>query len=216
MITPLTFRRYYLDKFLFNVFFKGKILDIGGKKDNKRGLFRPPLDKVDSWEYLNIDETTNPDYSCSADDIPVDDETFDMVMLAEVIEHLEKPAEVLNECSRVLKKDGKLIATIPFMYALHADPYDFQRWTDVKIRLELEKIGFQNIQIEAMGSVFAVIYDLLHVSLNMESKNRDAIKNKIIRKFIMPVLSKIFLWLDRKYMYKSKSITTGYSIEAIK
>jgi ubiquinone/menaquinone biosynthesis C-methylase UbiE len=212
----ITFRRHYLDEFLHKTKFCGGVLDVGGKKDNKRGLFRPPLDDVESWEYLNIDETTNPDYNCSADNILVNDDTFDMVMLVEVIEHLEKPSEVLSECNRILKKDGKLIASMPFMYALHADPCDFQRWTDVKIRLELEKIGFQSIQIKAMGSVFAVIYDLLYVSLNMESKNRNAFKNKVIRNSIMPILSKLFLWLDRKYMYKSKAITTGYYIEATK
>ena len=128
----ITFRRYYLDKVLSDIKFYGKVLDVGGKKENKRGTFRPPLDKIESWEYLNIDESTNPDYLCSADNIPVDDNTFDIVMLAEVIEHLENPIAVLNECYRVLKKDGKIVVTIPFLNALHADPYDFQRWTDVK------------------------------------------------------------------------------------
>ena len=205
-----------MDEVLIGTNFHGKVLDAGGKKDNKRGKFRPPLSSVESWEYLNIDESTNPDYSCSADDIPVDDNTFDVVMLAEVIEHLENPSSVLKECNRILKKDAKLVATIPFMYALHADPYDFQRWTDVKIRLELEKIGFNEIKIEPMGSVFGVIYDFLYVSLNVASKNRNAFKNKVARKFIMPILAKSFLWLDKKYMYKSKAITTGYYIEAKK
>jgi hypothetical protein len=77
----ITFRRHYLDEFLYKTKFCGRVLDVGGKKDNKRGLFRPPLDDVESWEYLNIDEATNPDYSCSADDIPVDNENFDIVML---------------------------------------------------------------------------------------------------------------------------------------
>jgi SAM-dependent methyltransferase len=215
-VSFITFRRHYVDKFLLETKFIGKVLDVGGKKDNKRGSFRPPLNDVESWKYLNIDKTTNPDYCCGADDIPVDDNTFDIVMLAEVIEHLENPIKVLNECKRILKKDGKLVATIPFMYALHADPYDFQRWTDVKIRLELEKIGFSYIHIKPMGSVFGVIYDFLCISLNMESRNRNAIKNKIIRKFMMPILARLFLWLDKKYIYKSKAITGGYYIQAKK
>ena len=208
----ITFRRYYLDNLLIDTNFYGKVLDVGGKKDNKRGRFRPPLDKVESWEYLNIDESTNPDYYCSADNIPVEDESFDIVMLAEVLEHLENPMDVLKECKRVLKKDGKLIITMPFLYPKHADPYDFQRWTDYKLDNELHKIGFSSVDITPMGSVFAVIYDLLYVSLGMASKNRDAFKNKVIRKFVMPVLAKVFMWLDKKYEYKSKTITTGYSI----
>jgi len=215
-VIDITFRRYYLDKVLSDVNFTGRVLDVGGKKDNKRGVFRPPLDKVESWEYLNIDESTNPDYHCSADNIPVNGENFDMVILAEVLEHLEEPESVLKECNRILKKEGKLIATIPFLFPIHADPYDFQRWTDVKIKMELEKSGFRNIDIKPMGSLFAVIYDLLYTSLTFISKKPQTFRNRFTRKFILRPLSIIFLFLDKKYMYKSTNITTGYYIEASK
>lgn len=207
-------RRYYLDKVLTETSFQGKILDVGGKKDNKRGDFRPPLDTVDTWEYLNIDGSTNPDYNCSADHIPVDNDSFDTLLLAEVLEHLEKPDDVLRECHRVLKKGGKLVATMPFLNPVHADPYDFQRWTDVKIKDTFVNCGFNNINIRPMGGVFAVIYDLLYVSLGSASKNRRAFKNRLINKVFMPPLAKLFLWLDQKYIYKSERITTGYYIEA--
>lgn len=203
----ITFRRHYLDKVLLSTNFYGKVLDVGGKKENKRGNFRPPLNTVESWEYLNIDESTNPDYLCSADDIPVDDNTFDIVILAEVIEHLENPIEVLNECYRVLKNDGKIIITIPFLNALHADPYDFQRWTDVKIESELSKIGFKNSSIQPMGGKAAVIYDLLYFSQTLSS-----FKTKIFRK----LLNKVFVYLFKIFDKPSRFITTGYFIEAKK
>lgn len=200
----ITFRRYYLDKVLSDIKFYGKVLDVGGKKENKRGTFRPPLDKIESWEYLNIDESTNPDYLCSADNIPVDDNTFDIVMLAEVIEHLENPIAVLNECYRVLKKDGKIVVTIPFLNALHADPYDFQRWTDVKIENVFNKSGFK--LIKPMGGKVAVIYDLLNFSQTPTSFN-----TRILRK-ILKVISPIFKILDKP----NRFVTTGYFIEAKK
>jgi ubiquinone/menaquinone biosynthesis C-methylase UbiE len=212
----ITFRRLYLDRVLQKTKFYGKVLDVGGKKENKRGEFRPPLSLVKNWEYLNIDKTTNPDYCCSAEKIPVNSCYFDMVLMAEVLEHLEDPERVLNEVYRVLNVGGKLIATMPFMYAVHADPYDFQRWTDVKIKKELQNVGFVDIKVETMGSIFAVIYDILYVSLNTSSKNKNAVKNKIIKKILMPFLSKVFLFLDKKYSYKSSAVTTGYYIEARK
>lgn len=212
----ITFRRDYLDSALLKTKFFGKVLDIGGKKDNKRGRFRPPLDSVISWEYLNIDETTNPDYCCSAESVPVDEGVFDIILMAEVLEHLENPSVVLKESNRILKSKGKLVATMPFMYPVHADPYDFQRWTSVKIKNELKDAGFTDIKVESMGSVFAVIYDLIYVSINSASNDSRAIKNKIIRRLIMPVLLKLFMFLDEKYMYKSNFITTGYYFEAVK
>jgi len=202
----ITFRRYYLDKVLSDVNFYGKVLDVGGKKENKRGTFRPPLDKVESWEYLNIDESTNPDYFCSADKIPVDDNRFDMIILAEVIEHLQNPEDVLKECNRVLNKEGTIVVSIPFLNALHADPYDFQRWTDVKIENVFNKSGFKNISIKPMGGKAAVIYDLLYFSTTP-----TGLKPRIFRK-ILQISSLIFKILDKP----NRFVTTGYFIEAKK
>jgi len=214
----LTFRRYYLDQMLLSQKYYGKVLDVGGKKDNKRGVFRPALENVKSWEYLNIDVDTNPDYCCSADTIPVEDECFDMVLLNEVLEHLEDPKSVLQECYRVVKKGGMMIISMPFLYAIHADPYDFQRWTDVKLKQELQHAGFsyEHISVKPMGSLFAVIYDLLYVSVNNASNDSQSLKNKLLRKVFLPLLKQMFLFLDKRYSYKSKFITTGYYVTAQK
>ena len=215
-IKILSFRRHYLDSVLSMVIFKGRVLDIGGKKEKKRGNFRSPLDKVDSWEYLNVDKSTNPDYCCSAENIPIEENKFDMALMAEVLEHLENPSKVLQEACRILKPTGKIIATMPFLYPIHADPYDYQRWTPERIKLEFEKAGFTIEKITPMGSVFAVMYDLLYTSLGMASKNRKALKNRIANRLLMPIIARVFLWFDGLYHYKSSSITTGYFICGIK
>ena len=206
----LTFRRHYLDNILSSHKWHGKVLDIGGKKENKRGRFRPPLGSVKSWEYVNIDPATKPDYSCSADAIPVNNETFDMILMTEVLEHLEMSVEALKEAYRVLKQGGGFVITMPFLYGVHADPCDFQRWTADKIRKELEYVGFAVDRLEPMGGLFAVFYDLLHLSLGVASKKRYAIKNRIVRRLFMPVIRRIFFLLDDRFAYKSRWITTGW------
>jgi len=51
------------------------------------------------------------------DKLPFDDNSFDVVTLMAVLEHLEKPLEILREIRRVLKKsdagDGILVGTVP-------------------------------------------------------------------------------------------------------
>ena len=206
----VTFRRHYLDKILQRTDFFGDVLDVGGKKENKRGLFRPPINKVNSWKYLNIDPLTKPDYCCSAEKIPVSESVFDIVLMTEVLEHLQNPEVVLKEIHRVLRKEGKLIATMPFLYPIHSDPNDYQRWTPQKIRVEIERGGFSIDQIVPMGSLFAVYFDLLHISFGIASKKRKSIKNRLINKFIMPPLAHLFMLLDNAYEYKNKQITTGF------
>jgi len=211
-----TFRRYYIDNMLHTTHFYGHVIDIGGKKINKRGIFRPPVKKIDSWKYVNIDKTTRPDYLVRADNIPVENETFDFALMAEILEHLENPEKVLLEINRILKKQAYLIITMPFLCSIHGDPNDYQRWLPQKFEIELDKSGFAIKQMDAMGSFFAVLYDLLHVSLGMSSKNKFSLKNRLIYKLILPVLKRLFFVLDKYYIYKNKWITTGYYIVAQK
>ena len=159
----LSFRRYFLDYFLLKQDFYGDVIDIGGKKANTRGIFKPPFEKVKSWKFCNIDPNVEPDYLCSASEIPVEQGTFDVGLICEVIEHLEKPKEVLKESYRIIKPGGKFIGSVPFMYPLHADPYDFQRWTEQKLVSELEEAGFSEIKVYHMGGTLAVVWDMLRI-----------------------------------------------------
>jgi len=205
----ITFRRYYLDRMLEASPFYGRVLDVGGKKEKRRGDFNPPLHAVDSWEYLNIDAVTKPDYCCSAEKIPVPDEHFNIVLMAEVIEHLKYPRNVLRECCRILKKDGNLIATMPFLFPIHADPHDFQRWTDTKIKLVFESVGFSDIKVTPMGGTGSVIHDLLYVSFSKVRRCPLWLKTLKISK-------PLFLLMDRVLHKSQRFITTGYFVVAKK
>lgn len=205
------FRRYYLDRALSVTEFRGRVLDVGGKKVNKRGTFAPPLGKVDSWEYLNIDASTKPDYACSADHIPVENSRFDMVLMTEVLEHLEDTEAVLKELFRVLKDDGVVIASIPFLSAMHIHTLDFQRWTAKKVRNEFERAGFHIETIEPMGGVVSVVTDLV---LTYTFHNPSFINRKVIEK-LTRFFSPLLLYLDKKTKSRDR-ITTGFFIRARK
>ena len=47
------------------------------------------------------------------DKLPFEDDSFDVVSLMAVLEHLEKPLDILKEIRRVLRKGGVLIGTVP-------------------------------------------------------------------------------------------------------
>lgn len=48
-----------------------------------------------------------------AERFPFDDESFDVVFCTEVLEHLREPAGCLSEIRRVLKKNGKVVFSVP-------------------------------------------------------------------------------------------------------
>ena len=51
----------------------------------------------------------------------------------------------------------------PFIYQIHADPYDFQRWTETKWKKELIVRNFEIEVFEIMGGYFTIICDMKKV-----------------------------------------------------
>lgn len=45
--------------------------------------------------------------------VPLDSDTMDCVSMMAVLEHLEDPAKVLQECHRILKPGGRILLTTP-------------------------------------------------------------------------------------------------------
>ncbi|MCK4790788.1 MAG: methyltransferase domain-containing protein [Desulfobacteraceae bacterium] len=207
----ITCRRYYLDMFLKREAHRmcGNVLDIGGTKTRNRGAFRPPLEQVQSWKYLNIDACTEPDYCCSAENIPLEPESVDGFLLCEVLEHLKQPEKVLSEAFRILKPGSTGWITMPFLYQVHADPHDYQRWTKAKLQQMLEKAGFTDVHIEPMGSVVAVMYDLWHAFLSRSSK-QGRFLNRVFSRFLR-ALGPVALAVDKKLTHYNEYINTGYS-----
>jgi len=214
----ITFRRKLLDQFLEDSIplMQGVVIDIGGYKLGKRGQFRPPMHKVESWTYLNSDPKTQPDLCCSAQKIPLADNTVDTILCCEVMEYLETPGEVLSEMYRILKPEGIAIITIPFLHPIHGDNLaDRQRWTALGYQELCKQFGFKKIKIQEMGSLGSVLWDLFHVSLGYGCDAPKSLLNKILRK-VLHFVTPFFLWLDSQCTTQRKYITSGYFIKLCK
>jgi len=199
--------------------FCGTVLDIGGKSVNRRGRFSPPLHTVDSWNYLNSDLSVQPDFHCSAEKIPASQESFDAIVMTEVLEHIEEPAIVLCEAFRVLKKAGKIVSSIPFLFHIHPDPEDFQRWTPAKIQREFGSAGFHSISIRPMGGLFSVVHDLFFCATGYSLNGPTSLSQLLllfVRRSLFSIFTPVCLFLDSAFPSASEKITTGYYVVAEK
>ena len=100
-------------------------------------------------------------YICTLEQIPVEDDTYDIVICTEVLEHVPSPAAVLRELHRVLKPSGKLLITVPQGYGIHGEPYNFFYFTRYGLELVLREAGFNVMMIRERGGYFYFLYDRL-------------------------------------------------------
>ncbi len=220
-----TLRRHYVDEFFFrqatDLPANSFILDVGGTKIAKRGLFNIeayPLQVI----YANLTTQKCPDVQSDAARLPFSENTFDGVICAEILEHVAHPIQVLHEVYRVLKPNGVLLITVPFMYPIHGDPYDYGRYTDFYWQQNLTEIGFTNLQIEKQGYFWSVLADFIR-SWVYERAKTNRPRPKIVRQ----VLARGVQWGRQQAVkrdalpgYKTdrfySSFTTGFGIRCIK
>jgi SAM-dependent methyltransferase len=156
----LSLRRNYIDKFYFAevhvIPTGGRVLDLAGNRILKRGWFNIEAFGFDVF-YLNLSTSKKPDVKASASMIPFRTHSFDAVICSELLEHVCDPAEVLNECARVLKPGGSILICTPFLNPIHADPDDFGRYTDSYWQEALHRCGYEKVKAIKQGSWWTVM-----------------------------------------------------------
>lgn len=57
------------------------------------------------------------------------DQSYDAVVVDQVLEHVPDPTRAVAELRRILKHGGLCVATTPFLVRVHGYPHDYQRFT---------------------------------------------------------------------------------------
>jgi len=211
-----SYRRLWLDSCLqkYSPGMRGIVIDLGGKRENKRGTFNPPEEQASAWWYFNLELSTHPNTVADVTAVPIKSASANVVICTEVLEHLEDPVACVQEIHRILCVGGHVYASVPFIYPIHADPYDFQRLTADGIRRYFR--DFSAITIIPMGGYLGTIGMLLEIGI--PGISGMGLHKKIIRRTLT--------WLARM-LYKRdllaqeqnsvwQKFTTGYFLEAIK
>jgi SAM-dependent methyltransferase len=89
-----------------------KLLEAGAQDELLKRLLPKNI------SYCSIDMYGNPDYKLdlNIDKIPVKDNTFDILVCCEMLEHTLYPKKILKELKRVVKKDGLCLLSMPNEY----------------------------------------------------------------------------------------------------
>ncbi|MBL0744034.1 class I SAM-dependent methyltransferase [Chryseolinea lacunae] len=193
-------------------FFAGKLLDVGCGKMPYRN-FITTNSTVSSYLGMDIegalkyDSVIKPDILWDGKAMPLENNTFDIVMATEVFEHCPDTNLVLSEIYRVLKPGGFLFFTVPFLWPLHEVPYDEYRFTPFSLDRELRKVGFLDIDIKPLGGWHASMAQMLGLWI------KRAPMNKLTRNMIIPFIRPIQSYLIKRDViakkWKESTMITG-------
>ena len=148
-------------------FASGNLLDLGCGNVPLYLLYRELVDTVTCVDWHNDSEAI-----CFADElhdiensIPFSSESFETIILSDVLEHISKPQELLHEINRTLVPGGHLIANVPFFYWIHEQPNDFYRYTRYALETLLTRAGLKPVKLIEIGGTPEVLLDLLSKSV---------------------------------------------------
>jgi SAM-dependent methyltransferase len=103
------------------------------------------------------------------------DNSFDTVLMFDVLEHLEYPHQALEEVKRVLKPGGILYITVPFCFPRHG--VEYYRFSDLALKEMLK--GFEVIVIPVKKSkLWNLVWNYYLQDTIIEGYFVKAIKNR--------------------------------------
>jgi len=121
-------RYFYLSQLLSK---DSKVLIIGA---GEKGSYYKKIFSNCEVITSDVHDEFKPDYIFDGHYIPFEDNSFDMILAAQVIEHTINPWKFCSELQRVTKMGGILQIEAPQSYPYHAEPYDFFRFTFTGMR----------------------------------------------------------------------------------
>lgn len=190
---------------------ESNVLTIGSGGEVNKLLESYAKSKSFSVKSFDIDPERNPDVLGDLCIYDFGHQKYDIVIIAEVLEHLYAPQLGIDNIFKILNSGGKLILTTPFILPLHDRPYDYFRFTKYGLAYLLR--NFEKIEIRERNSYFEAI-DVLWVR-TMQIGTKRA---KKVAAIIIPLI----FYLKRPFtklcdrILKTDAMTTGYVVTAEK
>jgi SAM-dependent methyltransferase len=144
-------------------FASGRLLDLGCGFVPYYEMYR---DLVADNTCVEWEDTTNQseflDHRMNLNEpLSLESESYDTVLLTDVLEHIYQPAKLIAEVARLLRPGGHVIIGVPFFYWLHEKPHDFYRYTEFALRQLCEDAELEVKILEPYGGVPEILIDIV-------------------------------------------------------
>jgi len=194
---------------------KLKIIDVGcGKKPYEKEIKSVLHKKAEEIEYIGIDLYTKESdlkIDLNTENLPFKKGSIDIIICTEVLEHLYNPFHILAEIKRILKNEGLLLITSPFLHPIHEKKHDYFRYTHHFYRNQFKNqfILEEVISNTAFSFLLYVIQYYISIPLNYIFKT----KNKFIGLLQLPLDKLNLILFEKRFITYSLYVNIGYLIK---
>ncbi len=160
-------------------------------------------------------DTSSIDIISDITSIPVEDESFDVVLCTEVLEHVPDPILSLNEMARILKKKGTMVVTSPMCSFTHFAPYHYcDGFNRYFYEHHFKRLGIQITEITPNGNYFKYMcQELLRLP---DLTTRYTGRHSTLLKMLSLAIIQVIKFYDKHDSHSSELICFGYHVTGVK
>lgn len=135
----------------------GRVIDLGGHKGSS---YFSVLKTTQPVEVANFDAEQPETHKTPsrADHVfdfekpfPLEQESFDVVLCINVMEHIYNYQNLLQESFRILRQGGQMYLSVPFFFNIHGSPNDYFRYTKITLERLFKEQGFAEVAVTELG-----------------------------------------------------------------
>jgi hypothetical protein len=129
----------------------GPVIDAGCGEQPFRALV-----EANARQYIGMDAIQNSSKSVAVlsdlESVPDEGPRYPFVLCTEVLEHVVDIDRSFEGLRRLTARGGLVVLTVPFLFPVHMEPFDFRRLTEYGISQLACDHGFEVISFERLGS----------------------------------------------------------------
>jgi SAM-dependent methyltransferase len=170
-----------------------RVLDVGCGQKPYETIFAPLASS-----YVGVDAVENPraELRGPIEALPVDDDSFDVVLCNQVLEHADDPPRAVRELFRALAPGGRLLLSTHGTQVYHPSPADYWRWTHAGLEKVLRDNGeWASVSVSPASGTAACIAMLLNVYIDLAARRA---RLGMIARPVVAVLNTLAETVDRR------------------
>jgi len=114
---------------------------------------------------MDLDLSRGADLAGSVESTGLPDDSCDLIICTQVLEHCAEPWRAAPEMFRILSPGGVLIASVPHAWFYHPHPDDNWRYTPEGLSRLLTVAGFDVVSIRLQGGSVSSVFQIINFCL---------------------------------------------------